>query len=77
MDLADFAGTLSPKQRTEFCRLAGTNKAYLSQLIGGHRKASINMAKSLVAASRKLFPDDSRRWLTLAGVRPDIWGQAA
>lgn len=77
MDLKTFVDGLNPEQRREFCGLAGTSPAYLSQLVNGHRQASTKLSKELVRASRRMFPGESDSWLTLGGVRPDIWGAAA
>lgn len=78
MDIQSFAQDLEPAERAQFCKLAGTNSAYLSQLVSGHRNASPDLARRLVKASRELFETSPERWLTLSGVRKDIWsGDAA
>lgn len=46
---------------------AGTSVAYLRQLSGKHRRPSPELAKKLVQAS-----DGA---MTLAKLRPDIWGE--
>jgi len=73
MDIRSFTHELNPEQRAAFVEKSGTSTAYLSQLVGGHRKASANLARKMVAASRDLFPRETSRWLTLHGIRPDIW----
>lgn len=47
---------------------ANTSPSYLSQCAGGHRKPSPSLAKKLVAADARL---------TLASLRPDVYGRAA
>ena len=75
MDIKTFAQALTADQRQKLVKLAGTNTAYFSQISNGHRQASSDLARELVRASKQLFPDDDERWLTLHGVRPDIWKQ--
>jgi DNA-binding transcriptional regulator YdaS (Cro superfamily) len=77
MDLGTFTEKLAPEEKERFCRLAGTNRAYLSQLVHGHRMASPKKARALVRASQRMFPSDRSAWLTLSGVRPDLWEKAA
>ena len=50
--------------RERLAKEASTSVAYLWQLAGGHRKASIELASRLQAASAGA--------LTIAGLRPDI-----
>lgn len=51
-------------ERERLAKDAGTSVAYLWQLAGGHRKASIELASRLQGASAGA--------LTIAGLRPDI-----
>lgn len=51
-------------ERERVATAAGTSVAYLWQLAGGHRKASIELASRLQSAS-----DGA---LTVSGLRPDI-----
>lgn len=53
-------------QREMVAEKAETTVAYLWQLSGGHRKASLEMAKRLQVAT-----DGA---LTIEGLRPDIFG---
>lgn len=53
-------------QREIVANEAGTSVAYLWQLAGGHRKASLEMAKRL--------QDATAGNLTIEGLRPDIFG---
>lgn len=64
--LRDWLGQTADPQRQELADKAGTSVAYLWQLAGGHRKASLEMAKRLQDASGKK--------LTIEGLRPDIFG---
>lgn len=73
MDIRSFANELSPDQRREFVKLAGTNTAYFSQVANGHRSASPELARKFVDASQKIFTEQPDLWLTLSGIRPDIW----
>ena len=77
MDIKSFAQSLDPGERHTFVEKAGTNAAYLSQVANGHRKAGTDLAHKMVEASRDLFPNEPDRWLTLAGVRPDVWKEEA
>lgn len=51
--------------REKIAGKAGTSAAYLWQLAGGHRKASLEMAKRLEEATN--------HELTIQGLRPDIF----
>ncbi len=75
MDIKTFADALTPEQRQKLVRIAGTNAAYFSQIANGHRQASSDLARKLVHASKQIFSDNDEQWLTLHGVRPDIWKQ--
>lgn len=77
MRLKDFGKRLTTREREDFCRLAETSSAYLSQCMSGHRRPSSTMAQMYVRASKQLFPDSPEKWLTLEGLRPDIWGRRA
>ena len=77
MNIRSFTQNLEPDQRQEFVNQVGTNSAYLSQVSSGFRKASISLARKMVEASETLFPSEPERWLTLSGIRPDIWDEAA
>ena len=77
MDIGGFVGTLDAEQKRDFANRTGTTVKYLIQLAAGHRRTGQKLAKRFVKESRKMFPDDSSRWLTLAGIRPDIWGEDA
>ena len=58
-----------PEQRKQVAQNAGTSVAYLWQLSGGHRKASLEMAKRL--------QDATEGKLTIEGLRTDIFGDSA
>jgi DNA-binding transcriptional regulator YdaS (Cro superfamily) len=59
----------SSDQRQLVAESAETSVAYLWQLSGGHRKASLEMAKRL--------QDATDGELTIEGLRPDIFGDPA
>lgn len=67
--LRDWLGQTPNPKRQEVADTAGTSVAYLWQLAGGHRKASLEMAKRL--------QDASAGALTIEGLRPDIFGSKA
>lgn len=67
MNIKDFLNNLTPVAVAEFAARAETTVGHLAQLKGGHRKPSPEFAKRLVAASFGV--------LTLAELRPDVWGQ--
>lgn len=70
MDLKTYTAKLTPEQRRGFADRAGTNLAYLSQLIHGHRRASPTLARRLREASGNQ--------IDLCALRPDVWtGSAA
>ena len=54
----------SETERKRVASEAGTSIAYLFQLSGGHRKASLELAFQLQQATRGK--------LTIAGLRPDL-----
>lgn len=57
----------TPTQKREaVAAKAQTSVAYLWQLSGNHRKASLELAKRL--------QDASNRELTIEGLRPDVFG---
>lgn len=62
---------LTPSQKTAFAKMAGTNTAYLSHIVNGHRSASPRLARRLHEASGFT--------VALHSIRPDIWadGKAA
>jgi hypothetical protein len=65
MNLKDFTNSLSPAQRVQFLDLAGTTRNYVWQITGGHRRPSLRLLYSMVAASKTMFPKGRRRWLTI------------
>lgn len=66
MNIKDYLNTLTPNQRNEFARRAGTKPSHLPQLKGGHSKPSVKLSRELVEASNGA--------LTLEELRPDVWG---
>ena len=68
MALKQYLKTLTSDERATLASEAGTSVGYLDQLKGDHRKPGPALARRLVAASRGE--------LTLADVRPDLWGEA-
>jgi DNA-binding transcriptional regulator YdaS (Cro superfamily) len=68
MDPKNYWDSLDTKGRKRWAKRAGTNIAYLSQIVYGHRRASTDMAKALHEASDKQVP--------LSKLRPDIWEEA-
>ncbi len=73
MDLGDYLKALSPDERRQLADAAGTTESYMPHLMGGHRRPSTELSRSLVEASRRLWPDDAERHLELHHCRPDIW----
>lgn len=69
MNLVDYLNSLTIAKREAFADRAGTTDAHLAQLKGDHRRPSPEMARKLVAASNGA--------LTLAELRPDIWGDSS
>lgn len=69
MTLKDYLAGLDPAAKRKFAARAKTTVPYLAQLSGGHRMPGHELAKRLVAAS------DNK--ISLASLRPDIWGDAA
>lgn len=67
--LRDWLGQTNDPERQAMASRADTSVAYLWQLAGGHRKASLEMAKRL--------QDASGGQLTIQGLRPDIFGSVA
>lgn len=68
MDLKEYVHGLKPVQRERYAKRAGTTVAYLIQLMGGHRRPSVELAKSL---SR-----ESGNAVSLTELRPDVWDAA-
>lgn len=64
MQLREWLRGATENERDALAKGAGTSVAYLWQLAGGHRKASIELASRLQAASNGA--------ITVAGLRPDI-----
>lgn len=65
--LRDWLHSTKQPARESAASEAGTSVAYLWQLAGGHRKASLELAKRLQEATRGN--------LTIAGLRPDVFGE--
>ncbi|MDY7116571.1 YdaS family helix-turn-helix protein [Halomonas sp. SSL-5] len=63
--LRDWLGQTNNDERQALADRAGTSVAHLWQLAGGHRKASLELAKRL--------EDASKGALTIEGLRPDIF----
>ena len=68
MELKEYFYTLTPDEREGYATRSGTTVAYLIQLIGGHRRASPELAKALSKESDEQVP--------LFKIRPDIWEAA-
>lgn len=66
--LRDWLAKASTEQRETLAKEARTSVAYLWQLAGGHRKASLKLAKAL--------QDASSGALTIEGLRPDVFGSS-
>ncbi len=69
MKLNEYLESLTPAEREAFAERTGTTDGYLKQLKCGHRKPSVPLCRRFVEAS-----SDS---LTLAELRPDVWGEQA
>jgi hypothetical protein len=65
MNLRQLLDVLSADEKVALAEAAGTERVYLHQLADGHRNPSPRLAQRLVKC-------DSR--LTLAELRPDVWG---
>jgi len=65
--LRDWLGQTNNEERQALADRARTSVAHLWQLAGGHRKASLELAKRL--------EDASRGALTIEGLRPDIFAE--
>lgn len=65
-ELKKFLDGLTPEQLEHYAKECGTSPAYLTQLKGGHRRASTKLARKLV--------EKSGGGLRLESVRPDVWG---
>lgn len=63
--LRDWLGQTNNDERKAVADAAGTSVAHLWQLAGGHRKASLELAKRL--------EDASKGALTIEGLRSDIF----
>ena len=68
MDLKEYFYTLTPAERKSYARRCKTTVEYLIQLVGGHRRASPALAKTLSLESGEKVP--------LSKLRPDIWEAA-
>jgi hypothetical protein len=66
MKLIDVWTALPPEGKHALAAAADTTYIYMSQCAGGHRKPSVRLCRSLVAADPRL---------TLEELRPDIWGE--
>jgi len=66
MNITDWMKQASAERKAEVAAEAGTTVDYLYQLSGGHREPSHRMAKRLHRASGGE--------MSLAAMRPDIWG---
>lgn len=64
MDLKTYYMSLGKPGREAFVKAVGTTEGYMIQLIYGFRRPGVEMAKKLADHSP----------LTLAQLRPDIWG---
>lgn len=68
MDMATYLRQAAPEEREALAEKAGTSVGYLYLIGGRHRRASARLCKALNAADPRL---------SLAELRPDIWGGAA
>lgn len=67
MDLKAYFEATKPKERRALAEQIGTSEEYLRLCANGHRQTGHVLAMKLVAAEPRL---------TLAELRPDIWGVA-
>jgi hypothetical protein len=66
MKLKKLVQSMDPADIERMARLAKTTPDQLRfQLAGGHRRPGFQLAVRLVRASRKMYPDQPRRWLKL------------
>lgn len=68
MDMQTLLRSLEPDGREQLAKSAKTSVGYLYLIAGGHRNPSPKLAKKLVEADPRL---------TLAELRPDLWGTPA
>lgn len=68
MDLKDYFEATKPKERRALAALCGTSEEYLRHCSKGTRQVGYPLAMKLAKAEPRL---------TLAELRPDIWGEAA
>lgn len=62
--IKEWLSSVAEDERSLVAESAGTSVAYLYQLAGGHRKASLELADRLQTATKGK--------LTISGVRPDL-----
>lgn len=68
MDLKAYFEATKPKERRVLAATCGTSEEYLRFCANGYRQPGHELARKLVAAEPRL---------TLAELRPDIWGGVA
>lgn len=73
MNVKNWLRNADALQRQQLADEAKTSVGYLWQLAGDHRKPGVEKAKALVSASELITPDMP---LSLADLRPDIWGRS-
>lgn len=67
--MRDYLNSIGQPEREQFASAAGTSVGYLWLLAGKHRQPSPKLARKLQEASGGI--------LTLAELRPDLWGEEA
>ncbi len=66
MDMRTLLRSMREPERQALAAKVDSSVGYLRLIAGGHRRPSTDLAKKLVEADRRL---------SLAELRPDVWGQ--
>lgn len=74
MNLLEFLNKHGTAAVHEIAKAIASDYVYLRQIAYGHRQPSPAFAKKLVEASKEIPKPATRPRLTLAALRPDIYG---
>lgn len=74
MNVTEWSEITTLDQRKLLADNCNTSVAYIYQISQGHRNVGHDLAKLFAIESTKITPDSP---MTLAKLRPDIWGEAA
>lgn len=67
MELSEYLKSMNQEERANFAKRIGTTLGYLNLIRGGHRRLGPSLAKKFVSAAGGK--------VSLAEIRPDIWGE--